>query len=197
MSVHSLEWGDHQVLSIGNNKLNLLVKEVKGMSNDRLTNPYDSIRRVSEKWEKGINGLLFQTIDNNALIQMTKFGLEANARYIEMLKRNRELMASYWNIPTKKDVANAVKQTIQAEEKIDILEEQIWNLQDQFTSAYEEQNKLLIEILEYTKRVESEWKKASLELAQIEELKSEFEALKKSLKKDKKEPVLARSGSSK
>jgi uncharacterized coiled-coil DUF342 family protein len=197
MSVHSLEWGDHQVLSIGNNKLNLLVKEVKGMSNDRLTNPYDSIRRVSEKWEKGINGLLFQTIDNNALIQMTKFGLEANARYIEMLKRNRELMASYWNIPTKKDVANAVKQTIQAEEKIDILEEQIWNLQDQFTSAYEEQNKLLIEILEYTKRVESEWKKASQELAQIEELKSEFEALKKSLKKDKKEPVLARSGSSK
>lgn len=87
------------------------------MSNDKLTNPYDSFRRVSEMWEKGLNGLLFQSIDKHGLIQMTKVGLEANARYIEMLKRNRELMASYWNIPTKKDVANAVKQTIQADRK--------------------------------------------------------------------------------
>ncbi|MGX6441792.1 hypothetical protein ACWM35_00980 [Neobacillus sp. K501] len=167
------------------------------MSNDKLTNPYDSFRRVSEMWEKGLNGLLFQSIDNHGLIQMTKVGLEANARYIEMLKRNRELMASYWNIPTKKDVANAVKQTIQAEEKIDILEEQIWNLQDQFAAAYEEQNKLLMEILQYTKHVDSEWKQVSQELSQLADLKSEFEALKKSLKKDKKEPVLASSGSSK
>lgn len=175
----------------------LLLKEVKGMSNDKLTNPYDSFRRVSEMWEKGLNGILFQSIDNNALIQMTKIGLEANARYIELLKRNRELMASYMNLPTKKDVANAVKQTIQAEEKIDILEEQIWNLQDRFAAASEEQNKLLMEILEYTKRIDSEWQKASQELTQLAELKTEFEALKKSLKKEKKEPVLASSGSAK
>lgn len=167
------------------------------MSNENFTNPYDSFRRVSEMWEKGVNGLLFQSIDNNALVQMTKFGIEANARYIELLKRKRELMASSMNLPTKKDVANAVKQTIQAEEKIDILEEQIWNLQDSFTLASEEQNKMLVEILEYTKRIDSEWQKASQELAQLAELKTEFEALKKSLKKEKKEPVMARSGSAK
>ncbi|MEH7014628.1 hypothetical protein V7087_28105 [Neobacillus niacini] len=76
------------------------------------TNPYDSFRRVSAMWEKGLNGLLFQSIDNNPLIQVTKLGIEANSRYIEMLKRNRELMANYMNLPTKNDVANAVKQTI-------------------------------------------------------------------------------------
>lgn len=154
-------------------------------------NPFDSIRQISEMWEKGLNGLLFQSINNNPLIQVTKFGIVANSRYIEILKRNRELMANYMNMPTKNDVANAVKQTMQAEEKIDILEEQIWNLQDQFTLATQEQNKVLGEILEFTKHIHLEWQKASQELAAISEMKSEFEELKKLLEKEKKEPILA------
>jgi hypothetical protein len=153
-------------------------------------NPYNSFRQVSEMWEKGLNGLLFQSIDNNPLIQMTKLGIEANSRYIEMLKRNSEFMANYMNLPTKNDVANAVKQTLQAEEKIDILEEQIWNLQESFTLATEEQNKMLGEIIEFTKHIHSEWQKASQELAKLSEMKQEFEAMKKLLQKDKKEPVL-------
>ncbi|WHX98546.1 polyhydroxyalkanoate biosynthesis repressor PhaR [Neobacillus sp. DY30] len=155
------------------------------------TNPYDSLRQISEMWEKGLNGLLFQTINYNPLIQVTKMGIDANSRYIEMLKRNRELMASYMNLPTKNDVANAVKQTMQAEEKIDILEEQIWNLQDSFTLATQEQNKVLEEILEFTKHIHLEWQKASEELAALSDLKSEFEVMKKLLQQDKKEPVLA------
>jgi hypothetical protein len=59
------------------------------------TNPYNSFRQISEMLEKGLNGLLFQSINNNPLIQVTKLGIEANSRYIELLKRNRELMALY------------------------------------------------------------------------------------------------------
>jgi flagellar hook-basal body complex protein FliE len=154
-------------------------------------NPFDSIRQISEMWEKGLNGLLFQSINNNPLIQVTKLGIEANSRYIEILKRNRELMANYMNLPTKNDVANAVKQTMQAEEKIDILEEQIWNLKDKFTVATQEQNKVLGEILEFTKHIHFEWQKASQELAALSEIKNEFEEMKRLLQKDKKEPVLA------
>jgi hypothetical protein len=154
-------------------------------------NPFDSIRQISEMWEKGLNGLLFQTINNNPLIQVTKLGIDANSRYIEMLKRNRELMANYMNLPTKNDIANAVKQTMQAEEKIDILEEQIWNLQDQFTLATQAQNKVLGEILEFTKYIHLEWQKASQELAALSEMKNEYEEMKKLLQKDKKDPVLA------
>jgi hypothetical protein len=51
--------------------------------------------------EKGLNGLLFQSINNNPLIQVTKLGIETNSRYIELRKRNRELMANYMNLPTK------------------------------------------------------------------------------------------------
>jgi hypothetical protein len=154
--------------------------------------PYDSFRQISGMLEKGLNGLLFQSINNNPLIQVTKLGIEANSRYIELLKRNRELMANYMNLPTKNDVANAVKQTMQAEEKIDILEEQIWNLQDSFALATQEQNKVLGEILEFTKHIHFEWQKASQELAALSEMKNEFEEMKKLLQKDKKkEPVLA------
>lgn len=164
---------------------------VRRMSNEYPTNPFDSFRRMSELWEKGLNGLLIQSIDNNALVQMTKFGIEANARYIEMLKRNQELMASYMNLPTKKDVANAVKQTIQAEEKIDILEEQIWKLQESFAIAMKEQNKLLEEIMDFSKQIHSEWNKSSQQLTQLVELRSEFEVIKDLLKKEKEEPVLS------
>jgi ATP-dependent Lon protease len=154
-------------------------------------NLYNSVRQVSEMWEKGLNGLLFQSLDNNPLIQMTKLGIEANSRYIEMLKRNRELMANYMNLPTKNDVANAVKQTIQAEVKIDLLEEQIWNLQESFALATEEQNKMLAEIIDFTKHLHSEWQKASQELAKLSDMKDEFEAMKKLLQEVKAEPVLA------
>lgn len=154
------------------------------------TNPYDSFRQIGEMLEKGLNGILFQSINNNPLIKMTKLGIEANSRYIELLKKNRELMANYMNLPTKNDVANAVKQTMQAEEKIDILEEQIWNLQDSFALATQEQNKVLGEILEFNKHIYLEWQKASQELAALSEMRNEFEAMKKLLQKDKDEPVL-------
>jgi hypothetical protein len=49
---------------------------------------------------------------------------------MELLRKNQELMAGIMNIPTKKDVANVANLSIQTEGKIDILEEQIWKLQD-------------------------------------------------------------------
>lgn len=150
-------------------------------------NPYDSFKRVSEMCEKSLNGLLFQSIDNNPLIQMTKVGIEANSRYIELLKRNRNLLASYLNLPTKHDLANAVKQTVQAEEKIDILEEQLWNLQESFALATKDQNKMLGEIMEFTQCIYSEWQKTSGEFT---EMKRELESMKELLDKEKVEPVL-------
>ena len=95
------------------------------------------------------------------------------------------------NLPTKNDVGNVVKQTIQAEEKIDILEEKIWNLQESFALATEEQNKMLAEIIEFTtKHLHSEWQKASQELTKLSEMQYEIEAMKKLLQKEKEEPVL-------
>ncbi|MDF2856845.1 MAG: hypothetical protein K0Q87_2696, partial [Neobacillus sp.] len=91
------------------------------------------------------------------------------------------------------------KLSIQAEEKIDILEEQIWNLQESFELANKENQRILTEMMEYTKHIHTEWLKASEGLAQLSDIKKEFEAMKKLLKKEKikEEPMLASAGTTK
>jgi hypothetical protein len=71
------------------------------------------------------------------------------------------------------------------------LEEQIWNLQESFALATEEQNKMLAEIIEYTKHLHAEWQKASQELAKLSNMQIEFDEMKKLLQKEKVEPVLS------
>lgn len=156
------------------------------MSNDKKYNPYESYRRIGEMWEKGLNGLLFQSLDNNELIRMTRFGIETHSRYMEILKRNQELMAGYMNLPTKSDVANVAKLTIQAEEKVDILEDQIWNLQESFALANQEHLKLFGEMMEFTKKIQSEWLKTAQELAETKKLSGDVQELRQELAEAKK-----------
>ncbi len=54
-------------------------------------------------------------------------------------------------------------------------------------------------MMEYTKQIHTEWLKASEGLAQLSDIKKEFEAMKKLLKKEKikEEPVLASAGRAK
>lgn len=156
------------------------------MTNDKKYDPYESYRRISEMWEKGLNGLLFNSIDNNEMIRMTKFGIEAHSRYMEILRRNQELMAGYMNLPTKSDIANVAKLTIQSEEKLDILEEQIWNLQDHFTAANKENIKLFEEMMAFTKRIQTEWLKTAEELAETKLMSGEVQDLRQELAEAKK-----------
>lgn len=140
------------------------------MSKDKTYDPYESARRISEMLEKGLNGLLFQSLNRNDLVRMTKVGLESHSRYMEILRKNQDLMAFYMNLPTKNDVANVAKLTVQAEEKMDILEEQIWKLQDSFTVANKEQLNLFKELLNFTKQMKAEWLKTAQELAETKKI---------------------------
>ena len=160
------------------------------MTNEDQLNPYDSLRRMSEMLEKGFNNLLFQSINHNGLIQMTMAGLEGHSRYIEFLKKNRELMANFMNLSTKTDIANVAKLTLQAEEKIDILEEQIWSLQESFVTASNQQQKILEGIMEYSSQIHNEWIKAASQLENLSEMKNDLEELKVLLRKEKAEPEL-------
>ena len=81
--------------------------------------PYKGFRQLTGLWEKQMNSLLLSMSDNNEYIKLSNVGLQTHTRYLEMLKRNQEIMASFMNMPTKNDVKNVAKLTIQAEEKID------------------------------------------------------------------------------
>lgn len=162
------------------------------MSDENMNNPYESFRRLSEMWEKGLNDLLIQSIDNRELIRMTQLGVGVHSRYVERLKRNQELMANIMNIPTKNDVANVAKLTIQAEEKVDTLQQQIWSLQDSFALANQEQHKLLAEIMEFTKQLHTEWVHSAKDLAEAKKLTTEMKKMRQELveAKDLQESLL-------
>jgi cell shape-determining protein MreC len=84
-------------------------------------------------------------------------------------------VASYWNLPTKKDVANVAELTIQAEEKIDLLEQQIWSMQDAFAATFKEQQTLLQDVMEFNQQIHGEFNKTAKSLsADVKKLRKEI-----------------------
>lgn len=148
------------------------------MSEEHTNNPYDSFRRLSAMWEKGLNDLLLTSIDNKDLIRMTNLSIGMHARYVERLKRNQELVAGLMNIPTKNDVANVAKLTIQAEEKLDTLQQQIWNMQDSFLVTTKEQQQLVREYMEFMLKLNKEWEKSATDFKEVKKLSGEIKKLK-------------------
>jgi len=151
------------------------------MSEEQTNNPYDSFRRLSVMWEKGLNDILLTSLDNKELIHMTNLGVGMHSRYIQRLKRNQELMANMMNIPTKHDVASVAKLTVQAEEKVDTLQQQIWTLQDSFTLANKEQQQFIKEMMEFNQKLNKEWEKLSSDFTEARKLTGELKKLKKEL----------------
>ncbi|WP_053363147.1 hypothetical protein [Bacillus sp. FJAT-27251] len=162
------------------------------MTNEKPYDFFTSYRKISEMWEKGLNDFLFKAVDNKELIGLTKIGVDAHSRYVERLKRNHELIASYWNLPTKKDVANVAELTIQAEEKVDMLEQQIWSMQDAFASTFKEQQTLIQNVMEFNQQMHGELikaakglsadvKKLRKEIEETEELKTNFDEMRQEL----------------
>lgn len=143
--------------------------------------PYKGFRQLTGLWEKQMNSLLLSMSDNNEYIKLSNVGLQTHTRYIEMLKRNQEIMASFMNMPTKNDVKNVAKLTIQAEEKIDALEEQVWNLQDSFAAINKENMEFFGELVEITKQMKEELEKNVKELREAKKVKTDLQKLRKEL----------------
>ncbi|MEH7304869.1 polyhydroxyalkanoate biosynthesis repressor PhaR [Neobacillus drentensis] len=177
------------------------------MSKDKSYDPLEGFRRMSEMCEKQLNGLLYMMTDNNEFVRLLKVGTESHARYMELLRKNQEFMAGVMNIPTKKDVANVAKLSLQTEEKIDILEEQIWNVQDNLSSLNRETLAMFQEIVTIATQMKMEVQKIGQEIAETHKLKEDFQELrqeidtlnylvKKGKEKDKeKELVISAAGS--
>ncbi|MDF2857615.1 MAG: hypothetical protein K0Q87_3466 [Neobacillus sp.] len=188
------------------------------MSTKRPYDPYDSFKKYSELWEKQINDFIYLWTDNSEFLKMSKFGTEAHSRYLETLRKNQETMSSLLNMPTKNDVANVANLTIQTEEKIEALEEQIWDLQESVRTQSKEIESVVEvskEIIKLTKQLKTELVKSKkeqadsaalrdelqemkLELIKLSSFKQDFEMLKVLIEKDKNaEPVLTGTGLSK
>ncbi|WP_026566228.1 hypothetical protein [Bacillus sp. UNC41MFS5] len=155
------------------------------MTKDKTNDPLQGFRRISELWERQLNGMLYMMTDNNEFVRLLKVGTDSHARYMERLRKNQELIASVINIPTKKDIANVAKLSLQTEEKIDILEEQVWNLQDSLESLNKGNVAMFQEMVTIIKQmkaesafIQTEFQNLRQEISQLTEIKQELAALK-------------------
>ncbi|MGG3469874.1 polyhydroxyalkanoate biosynthesis repressor PhaR [Neobacillus pocheonensis] len=188
------------------------------MSDKKSYDPYESFHKFSQLWEKQINDFIYLWTNNKEYVKMTNFGTEMQSRYMEAFKKNQEAMAGVLNLPTKNDVANVATLAVQTEDKIDALEEQIWELQESMKSQSKEIESVVEvskEIIKLTKQLKTELIKSKkeiddtkslhaelqemkFELMKLQDFKEEFAALKGLIEKDKAaEPVLTGAGSSK
>jgi len=150
------------------------------MTKDK-NDPFEGFKLISEIWEKQLNGLLYMMTDNNEFVRLLKVGTESHSRYMELLRKNQELMAGVMNMPTKKDVANVAKLSVQTEEKIDILEEQIWNLQDSIGLLNKENLEMFQEVVNVVKQMKTELQKMALEIAETKKIQAELRELRQGL----------------
>ncbi|NYE05460.1 chromosome segregation ATPase [Bacillus niacini] len=156
------------------------------MSTKSSFDPYDSFKKYSEIWEKQINDFLFLLSNNNEFVKMSKVETDTHARYLEAFKKNQEAVAGVLNLPTKNDLANVTSLTIQTEEKIDSLEEKIWDIQDSLKSQSKEIESVIDvskEIIKLTKQLKTELGKTKKELADSKNLKGELQEIRFELNK--------------
>ena len=156
------------------------------MSGKKPYDPFESIHKLSLMWEKQINDFIYLWTDNKEFMKMSNVGTEINSRYLDALKKNQEALASVLNLPTKNDVANVASLTIQAEEKIEALEEQIWGLQDTMKTQSKDIESVVEvskEIIKLTKQLKTELVKTKKEQIDTKVLHAELQEMKFELMK--------------
>ncbi|MEH7491956.1 hypothetical protein [Neobacillus niacini] len=99
----------------------------------------------------------------------------------EGFKQISEMWAGIMNIPTKKDVANVANLSIQAGGKIDILEEQIWKLQNSLGALNKDNLELFQEMVQMVKQIQDEFQKTVHEVTEMKRVKDDLQELRKDL----------------
>lgn len=151
------------------------------MSGKKPYDPYESFHKLSLMWEKQINDFIYQWTNNKDFVKISNVGTEINSRLLDELKKNQEALAGVLNLPTKSDVSNVATLTIQAEEKIEALEEQIWDLQDSMKTQSKEIESVVEiskEIIKLTKQLKTELVKTKKEQIDTKELHAELQEMK-------------------
>ena len=151
------------------------------MSNQKTYDPYETFKKYTEQWEKQLNDMIHLWTNNREFVQFSKAGTDSHAWFLEMFRKNQELLANQWNLPTKTDVANVAKLSIQTEEKLDSLEEQIWKLQDSVDTSNKEIESMVeisSDIIKLTKQLKAELTKAKKELSETKKLRTEVQDLR-------------------
>ncbi|PWW29714.1 hypothetical protein DFO73_104357 [Cytobacillus oceanisediminis] len=88
----------------------------------------NSIKKVGMKVEKELNDSIQNSLNKEDVLKDMLTRSEVAAAAMKKLQHAIETLSIPLNFPTKTDVANAAKLTVQAEEKMDLIDEKVMAL---------------------------------------------------------------------
>jgi chromosome segregation ATPase len=139
------------------------------MTGSKTFDPYETWKNSMNNWEKQANDMIHLWTNSHEYVNFSQGASDLQMRFQEMFQKTQQEMAQHLQLLTKNDLVNVAKLSIQTEEKLDALEEQIWNVQDSIESSKKE-FRSLIEVSHDTNK-------------QIKQLKKEQQRMKKELEK--------------
>ncbi|MBN6189146.1 hypothetical protein JQN58_20035 [Aneurinibacillus sp. BA2021] len=98
------------------------------MSDSHTPDPYETIKRIGTALERQLNEWVHDHLNKKEVAQLASSQAQHIAQFILRLQEHMEWLSIPLNFPTKNDVANVARLTMQVEEKLDGLEEQVTKL---------------------------------------------------------------------
>ncbi|GLB59670.1 hypothetical protein [Cytobacillus sp. NCCP-133] len=92
----------------------------------------NAIKKAGTKLEKELNESIQKSINKEEIFKDMLTRSEVTAAAMKKLQQAIETLSVPLNFPTKTDVANAAKLTVQAEEKMDLIDEKVIALTQSF-----------------------------------------------------------------
>ena len=92
------------------------------------------------KYEKELNSLIQESLNNHDLINNTNEGLQKHLNTLRKFRKFNEIITQQLNLPTKDDVAAISRLVMQLEEKVDHLEDLLMQLFDENPSALSQES---------------------------------------------------------
>jgi hypothetical protein len=84
---------------------------------------FQSLKKTGFAVEQHVNQLIQNVINHEDVVKLADAHSEAVRSHLKLLQKYGEVLSTILRLPSKDDVANVAKLTIQVEEKVDKLEE--------------------------------------------------------------------------
>ncbi|MDQ0226786.1 hypothetical protein [Metabacillus niabensis] len=91
---------------------------------------YKELKKLAQGGEARINEFIQNQLNNESLVKLAADQSAVTGEVLRQLQRYQEIITTALRIPTKDDVANVAKLVLQLEEKMDLLEDYLRQLQN-------------------------------------------------------------------
>lgn len=146
--------------------------------------PVDVWKDLYDIAERHWNEMFQIWANNTEAVKFTNIGLERQAKILEVLRPLQERWLHELNLPSRQDLANISSMNIQVEEKVDALEEQLWEVSNSLGDVKKELENVVSlakDVVQVSKLLKQEVLKTKKQLSEVQSTNQEVLELKAEL----------------